>query len=817
MAEETGTVCEDDATVRDTGTAETHGGATVREGSAEARGGATVREGNAETRGGATVRENDARPRQAAGWLPAAIGARHRIIEALPARGGEADLYVVGALDPADGAKRRVAKVYRQGIDPKEEVLQRVRDADPRHVVQVEAHGQDGATGRWWELMEYVEHGSLRQLMEREGPALPVDVVMAILGELNDALGGLHGLDMEHRDLKPGNVLVRSRDPLQLVLTDFGITSVMSATVHFTNAARTVRYAPPEAASGVIEHTTYDYWSLGMMLVEMLTGAHPFAGLSEAIIGQRLATLNTEELVEGVSEPDWRKLCRGLLRRTPSVRWDAETVSRWMANPGDQSLEVAEDASGIGVRTDAPSTATIDFDGTSYSTPADLGAALARDWDKAASFWRRRLQDVRTWLADGLGLQQLDEAVAIIDDQETPLDVQVFSFVYLLGPNAPLRFRDQELSLQALGELGRRAGSGDAQAGERLRTLYRQRILSLAGSFPGGAELGRLSARWDEVVAGYARTRRRLAEEGVTVPEPTGEQLTLLLAASASDNPVAERLRERARSARTGAALHCPWFRDFGEPEDMSVAVLVMIPLVQAEAENRGRIPQQTEAAKRAAGRAAARARPAVAAAARRLVDYAGIITIVAIVLMVLGTVLAGFGVMPLGPGIKWLGDVAFRFGFTAFLYKGSRRRAVVFGAVGIGLLVLAFLAPTFLSNVSLGGPILNLPTYLVGSLWNLGVVVLMCGFVSFLLRESRYAKVLAVARPYASLWMAMIARQPLLIRAGAHSVTIGLILLALGFFMDVLLLGNSGFARLGGGLIGSGLLLVVIGFFWRP
>ena len=241
---------------------------------------------------------------------------------------------------------------------------------------------------------------------------------------------------------------------------------------------------------------------------------------------------------------------------------------------------------------------------------------------------------------------------------------------------------------------------------------------------------------------------------------------------------------------------------------------------------------KQAEAAKQAAEQAARQAskevskqakaakqalKPVVAGAARRLVDYAGIITIVAIVLMVLGTVLAGFGVVPLGPGIKWLGDVAFPFGFTAFLYKGSRRRAVVFGAVGIVLLVLAFLAPTFLSNVNLGGPIRNLPTFVVGSIWNLGVVVLMCGFVSFLLTESRYAKVLAVARPVTRWWMAMIAQQPLLIRAGAHSVAIGLILLVLGFFMDILLLGNSGFGRLGGGLIGSGLLLVVIGFFWRP
>ena len=271
-----------------------------------------------------------------------------------------------------------------------------------------------------------------------------------------------------------------------------------------------------------------------MMLVEMLTGEHPFADLSDSMIAHQLATLNVEDLVEGVSDPDWRKLCRGLLRRTPSVRWDAEAVSKWIANPRDRSLEVAEDAVGTG----APSTATItiDFDGTSYSTPVDLGAALAKDWDKAASFWKRRFGDVRTWLTDSLGLHELGDAVASIDDNETSLDTQVFCFVYLLAPNARLRYRDQEISLHALGELARRAARWDPVVSEVLQTLYRERIPSLAGALPGARELGRLSARWDEAVSDYENTREALAREGVTVPEPTGEQLTMLLAASTPGN-----------------------------------------------------------------------------------------------------------------------------------------------------------------------------------------------------------------------------------------------------------------------------------------
>lgn len=225
------------------------------------------------------------------------------------------------------------------------------------------------------------------------------------------------------------------------------------------------------------------------------------------------------------------------------------------------------------------------------------------------------------------------------------------------------------------------------------------------------------------------------------------------------------------------------------------------------KAANQTEAARQAEAAKQAI-------KPVVTATVQHLVKYAGIISGVGIVLLVLGTVLTGFGAAPLGPAVKGLGEVVFPLGFTAFLYKGSGRRALVFGAVGIALMALGILVGQFYVDV-FGN--LHLGKFLVGSIWNLGVAVLVCGFVSFLLRESRYARVLEVARPVAGWWMAMTAQWPLLIRAGAHSVAIGLILLVLGFFIDILLLGNSGLARLGGGLVGSGLLLVVIGFFWKP
>ena len=515
------TVREDGATVRENSATVREDGATVRED------GATVREGP----GPSPPSDVPSPEEQAAGWLPPVLAANWRVDEALPARGGEADLYVVDDRNAGiEAGARRVAKVYRQGMVPKQDVLDRIRQADPAHVVRLESFGED--SGRWWELMEYVEHGSMRQLLEREGPKLPEDLILDVLRQVNDALAGLHRLPLEHRDLKPGNVLVRSREPLDLILSDFGISSVMDASVHFTQTARTARYGPPESVSRkvMIERTRWDYWSLGMILVEMLRGEHPYDGLSEAVISNQLLTQDVEELTENISDPDWRKLCRGLLRRTPTHRWDGEAVSKWLADPNDPSLNVAAEATRS--TTDVPPRATIAFDGARYRTPEELGLALAKDWDKAKSFWTRRFRDLRTWVTDELGLNQLGDLLARIDSNDgMDLETQVFSCVYLLAPNSPtVRYRGVEMSMEGLAALGERAIQGDAEARTTLFKVYRQKILMLAGSMQGREALADVPRRWEEAVNEYGRLNPAPAALGAEAPEPDDDALLVLLA-----------------------------------------------------------------------------------------------------------------------------------------------------------------------------------------------------------------------------------------------------------------------------------------------
>ena len=88
------------------------------------------------------------------------------------------------------------------------------------------------------------------------------------------ALGHLHSANVLHRDIKPSNILVRSVDPLDLVLTDFGISSITDLSLHLTSVNRTAAYCAPEALTGVVAKAS-DWWSVGVIMIELLSGSIP--------------------------------------------------------------------------------------------------------------------------------------------------------------------------------------------------------------------------------------------------------------------------------------------------------------------------------------------------------------------------------------------------------------------------------------------------------------------------------------------------------------------------------------------------------------
>jgi serine/threonine-protein kinase len=156
---------------------------------------------------------------------------------------------------------------------------------DSDHVVKVFDVGRL-PSGAPYLVMEYLEGCDLGQLIEREGPTLPVGRAVHFTLQALRALQTAHLAGIVHRDMKPSNCFVIDKDgePDFVKLVDFGISKVRaaedgsSAQLTRTNSALgTPLYMSPEQARSPrdVDHRT-DLYSVGAILYEMLSGRTPY-------------------------------------------------------------------------------------------------------------------------------------------------------------------------------------------------------------------------------------------------------------------------------------------------------------------------------------------------------------------------------------------------------------------------------------------------------------------------------------------------------------------------------------------------------------
>ncbi|MER5981347.1 serine/threonine-protein kinase, partial [Streptomyces sp. NPDC001857] len=153
------------------------------------------------------------------------------------------------------------ARVLRERVLREARALARVHHPN---VVTIH-HIVDGGEGTYpWLVMELVTGGSLQDRLE-QGPLAPVEA--ARLGrELLSALRAAHAVGIEHRDVKPANVLLRPDG--RPVLTDFGIAAVHEFTGLTATGAviGSPDFMAPERVSGKEGGPAADLWSLAMLL-----------------------------------------------------------------------------------------------------------------------------------------------------------------------------------------------------------------------------------------------------------------------------------------------------------------------------------------------------------------------------------------------------------------------------------------------------------------------------------------------------------------------------------------------------------------------
>jgi serine/threonine-protein kinase len=144
--------------------------------------------------------------------------------------------------------------------------------------------------GRAYLVMELVAGEPLSARLAREG-ALSVQQTLDIVGQAGLALQAAHDAGVVHRDVKPGNLLIRPDGVVKV--TDFGIARAADAAPITQTGLMvgTAAYLAPEQAAGHPATAASDVYALGVVAYECLSGRRPFAG--DTPVGVALAHLNT--------------------------------------------------------------------------------------------------------------------------------------------------------------------------------------------------------------------------------------------------------------------------------------------------------------------------------------------------------------------------------------------------------------------------------------------------------------------------------------------------------------------------------------------
>ncbi|NXU21218.1 KS6B2 kinase, partial [Pardalotus punctatus] len=152
--------------------------------------------------------------------------------------------------------------------------------------------------GKLYLILECLSGGELFMQLEREGIFLE-DTACFYLGEITLALGHLHSHGIIYRDLKPENIMLNSQGHIKL--TDFGLCkeSIHDGAVTHTFCG-TIEYMAPEILVRSGHNRAVDWWSLGALMYDMLTGS-----ASPAPAPSSLGTGGDPGVAGGDPEPSW--------------------------------------------------------------------------------------------------------------------------------------------------------------------------------------------------------------------------------------------------------------------------------------------------------------------------------------------------------------------------------------------------------------------------------------------------------------------------------------------------------------------------------
>ncbi|MBU2598233.1 MAG: protein kinase, partial [Actinobacteria bacterium] len=169
----------------------------------------------------------------------------YKILKVIAKSTGEAEVYLAEKEN-----QKYVFKYYFPNFKPKDSLLKQLKGLHHDDTVDLIDYGY--YCDRFFEVLEYAAGGSLMDVKEdgtyKYIPIKDITRIKQIVKEVVNALNFCHSKGIIHRDLKPENIFFKNPDGTDILIGDFGISSMLDEGLskHMTGQARTEIYAAPE-------------------------------------------------------------------------------------------------------------------------------------------------------------------------------------------------------------------------------------------------------------------------------------------------------------------------------------------------------------------------------------------------------------------------------------------------------------------------------------------------------------------------------------------------------------------------------------------
>ncbi|XVF24298.1 hypothetical protein REPUB_Repub13aG0115600 [Reevesia pubescens] len=168
---------------------------------------------------------------------------------------------------------------------------------------------------RLYLVLDFVNGGHLFFQLYRQG-LFREDLARIYTAEIVSAVSHLHANGIMHRDLKPENILLDADG--HVMLTDFGLAKEFDENTRSNSMCGTLEYMSPEIFLGKGHDKAADWWSVGILLYEMLTGKPPYTGRNRQKIQEKI--IKDKIKLPAYLSSEAHSILKGLLQKEASKR-----------------------------------------------------------------------------------------------------------------------------------------------------------------------------------------------------------------------------------------------------------------------------------------------------------------------------------------------------------------------------------------------------------------------------------------------------------------------------------------------------------------